>query len=254
MRKELIKKILIIAWLTILCFMLLGNVHAWEVPSYLRVTSGSRLWFSLIEGDLIQNDRTKLGISDNLGIKQDRLVWEYFLNARVWNIHVLRVKAEPSSLYDQSAKDSSIKAYDYRVGYDLDFYMSPQALAGFNADLEVINLRSLVNDVKVGTSVYNYAESQTRVVPSLGLHGSFYPILQAIALRPSVSGRVNWWDYESLQTWDWEVAAGVDIPVNALWTWTVNGGYRMWNVKTKRERDRVDLTRKGFFLETSVRF
>lgn len=254
MRLGLTKKLLVIAWLTILCFMLLGNVHAWEVPAYLRITNGTRLWFSLIEGDLVQNDKTKLGITENLGIKQDKIAWEYFLNARLENIHVLRFRAEPTTAYDQSAKDSSLKMWNYRLGYDLDFYMSPQALAGLNVDVDLMNLRTWVDDVRVGNSVFNYGENKTRLIPALGLHGSYYPIIQGVALRPNISTRVNWWDYESLRALDLELSAAVDIPVNELWTWTINGGYRIWSVGAKRDRDKVDMTRKGFFIETSVRF
>lgn len=251
---SIVKKIVIIAWLTVLSFMLLANVHAWEVPSYLRLTSGARLWFTNIGGDLIQPDRTKIGITDNLGVKKDNLTWEYFFNARVDGIHVGRVKLELPSRYDQSANDSALKLYDVRVGYDLDFYMTPQALVGLNLDMDVFNIQTIVNNVRVGASTFNYSENRSRIIPSLGLHGSFYPILSSIALRPNVSARVNWWDYESLQTWDWEVSAAVDIPVNPLWTWSMNGGYRMWNVKAKRNHDQVDVTRNGFFVETSVRF
>jgi len=254
MTASIIKKLLIIAWLTILSFMLLANVHAWEVPSYLRLTSGARLWFTNLDGDLVQPDRTKIGITDNLGVAKDRLTWEYSLIGRVENIHVVRLKFELPSMYDQAANDSRLKIYDGRLGYDLDFYMSPQALFGLNADMDVFNVQSVVNNVKVGASTSNYTENRTRVIPSLGLHGSFYPILQGIALRPNISARVNWWDYESLKTWDWEVSTAVDIPVNPLWTWSMNGGYRMWYVKTKRDHDQVDMTRGGFFVETSVRF
>lgn len=251
---SMIKKLLIITWLTLLSFMLLANVHAWEVPSYLRLTSGSRLWFTNISGDLIQPDRTKIGIIDNLGVTKDQLTWEFLLTSRVENIHVARVKFELPSLYGQSDNGSSVKIYDVRAGYDLDFYMTPQALFGLNVDVDAFNIATVVNNVRVGSSSYNYSENRTRVLPSLGLHGSFYPILQGIALRPNLSARVNWWDYESVKTWDWEVSAAVDIPVNPLWTWSMNGGYRMWNIRTKRDKDEVDVTRNGFFVETSVRF
>jgi len=254
MVKEHVKKALLISWLTLLLFMLFTNVHAWEVPSYLRITSGARVWFSLIEGDLVQEDRTKLGITDNLGIKQDELAWEFLASARAGNLHVLRVRVEPATLYDQSINDCNVKVRSIRTGYDLDFYMSPQALIGANTDLDVFNLKTRVNDVTVGNSTFNYSEDNTHLIPSVGLHGTFYPILQGIAIRPNISTRVNWWDYQGTETWDWELAAAVDVPVNELWTWTLNGGYRIWNIKLKRERDTVDVIRKGFFLETSILF
>jgi hypothetical protein len=53
-------------------------------------------------------------------------------------------------------------------------------------------------------------------------HGSFYPIIESISLRPNVTGRVNWWNYNNLEAWDWEVSSAVDIPINSLWTWTIN--------------------------------
>ena len=56
------KKFLVIVWLTVLCFLLLGNVHAWDVPAFLRLNAGSRTWFSALQGDLIQGDRTKVDL------------------------------------------------------------------------------------------------------------------------------------------------------------------------------------------------
>ncbi|MEJ2716239.1 MAG: hypothetical protein P8182_03740 [Deltaproteobacteria bacterium] len=254
MLKNITKKFLLLSWLTLFWFVLLGNVHAWEVPAYLRLQSGVRLWFSQIDGDLIQNDRTKIGLIDNLGMKRDQLVWEYFVSARVQNIHQVRLRIEPSTLYDQSTSNSDLKIRNFRIGYDLDFYMTPQALVGLNADLDVMTLRSDVNHVRVGNIVFNYGDDKTRVIPALGLHGTFYPLLPGVALRPNVSTRLNWWDYESVGTWDWEIATGVDIPVNPLWTWSINGGYRIWNIRLKRDYDEVDVTRRGFFIETAVLF
>jgi hypothetical protein len=249
-----IKKILIISWMTALCFMLLANAHAWEIPAYLRLQAGARVWFSFLEGDLIQPDRTKLGILDNLGLKQDSIAWEYLFNIRMANIHLLRLRVEPSTLYDQSVNESFIKLRAGRVGYDLDFFMTPRLLLGGNVDLDVLNLQSSINQVIVGNFLFDYFENQTRAIPSVGLHWTYYPTFSGILLRPNFSTRMNWWDYESLETRDLEVSTAVDIPISELWTWTLSGGYRIWNIKLKRERDRIDMTRKGFFIETSILF
>lgn len=254
MLKYNIKRFLIVTWLTLLCFMLLSNVHAWDVPQYLRMQGGARLWFSSIDGDLIQNDRTRLDIKDNLGIKQDELAWEFFASFRIKSIHVARVRIEPSTLYNQSSSNSYHRVFDARLGYDLDFYMSPQILLGLNLDLDIMNLDSRVNNAVVGGFLYNYSASATRVLPSLGLHGAFYPIISGIALRPNISTRFNWWSSENLENRDWELVGSVDIPINQLWTWTVSGGYRIWNVKASRDRDTVDMTRSGFFVETAILF
>lgn len=248
------KKLLVISWLTILCFLLLGNVHAWEVPSYVRIISGSRMWFSQLEGDLIETDRTKLGLTENLGIKKDKLVWEFFTNFRLDNIHVFRFRFEPLTNYDESRNESSLKIVDFRAGYDLDFYMTPQVLFGANVDLDTIKVDTKVRNVTVGGTFFNYSDDSTRAVPSLGIHGTFYPIMDGISLRPNISGRVNWWNYQDRETWDWEAAAAVDIPINRLWTWSINGGYRFAHVKFKRDRDTLDMNRMGFFLETSLLF
>jgi hypothetical protein len=106
----------------------------------------------------------------------------------------------------------------------------------------------------VGNTLFNYSDNQTRLIPSVGLHGTFYPIVAGVALRPNLFARVNWWDYETVGTWDCELGTAVDIPVTELWTWTVKGGYRIWNIKLKRDHDTVDMTRRGFFIETSVLF
>lgn len=247
------KRFLIIAWLTVLCFLLLGNVHAWEIPSYLRINSGARMWFSNIQGDLIQPDRTKLDFSEHLGLKKERLTWEIFGSLRVDNIHVFRFRAEPFTSYE-SKNDSYQVIRDYRVGYDLDFYMSPQVLFGANIELDILGLETRVNNVTSGAVTFNYHDSRTRAIPLLGLHGAFFPVLDAIALRPNLSSRIGWWNYEGLEAWDWEVAGAVDIPVNRLWTWTISGGYRFWHTKMKRDVDTVDMNLKGFFLETSILF
>jgi hypothetical protein len=249
-----IKKPLIVAWLTFLWYLLLGNVHAWEIPPYLRLDGGARIWFSVVEGDLIQPDRTNLDITDNLGLKQESVVWEYFGSARFQNIHVFRIRVEPFTLYDQAAADSWLELRNLQLGYDLDFYMSPRTLIGFNVDVDFTNVRSEVDNVKVANTVYSYGAGETRVIPSLGLHGIFYPMLEGVAIRPNIYTRLNWWDYESLESWDWTVGSAVDIPVNELWTWTVKAGYRIWNLKMNRGIDAVDLTRKGFFIESSVMF
>ncbi|MFC1834271.1 hypothetical protein ACFL2Q_05995 [Thermodesulfobacteriota bacterium] len=248
------KKALIIVWLTFLWFALLGNVHAWDVPAYLRITSGARLWFTLLDGDLIQEDKTKLGLVDNLGLKQDTLAYEYFSNFRLSNMHVLRLRFEPTTQYGQSLSGSYQKIFDFRFGYDLDFYMTPQILFGANIDMDVVKLETLVNGVRVAGSTFTYREEQTSAIPSFGLHGTFYPIVHGMALRPHVSTRANWWNFGDRATWEWDVTAGADVPVTHLWTWTVSGGYRVWNVRMDRTRDTADITRTGFFLESSILF
>ncbi|MEW6110757.1 MAG: hypothetical protein AB1664_01395 [Thermodesulfobacteriota bacterium] len=252
--QDKVKKTIVTAWLTVLLFALLGNVHAWEVPAYLRFNGGARLWFSAIDGDLIQGDRTKLGFTGNMGLTQDVFTWELFASLRYNNIHALRLRGEPYTGYTSSANGSYQKVRNLRIGYDGDYYMSPQVLIGLNVDLDVLNLDTRVSNVTVGNVVYNYSETQTWAIPSIGLHGTFYPIIDGISLRPNISSRFNWWDMDSRSMWDWEVATAVDIPINPLWTWTIAGGYRMWNTKIDRSRDTIDMTRRGFYIETAILF
>ena len=248
------KRLFVTTWFTLLCFLALSNVHAWDVPPYLRVNGGARMWFTVLEGDLIQDDRTKLDLIENLGIKSDQMVWEFFSTVRLDNIHVLRFRCEPMTDYDTSASGSFQRIRDFRFGYDMDFYMTPQFLLGANVDLGGLSLDTWVREVVVGNAMFNYREGMTRFVPTVGLHGTFYPILDGIALRPNISGRVNWWNYQTLQTWDWEFGAAVDVPINTLWTWSVYGGYRYWHIDLQRTTDRVDMNRSGFFVETSLLF
>lgn len=248
------QKILVTIWLTALWFLLLGNVHAWEVPSFVRLNGGYRMWFTTLQGDLVQKDRTKIDLTGNLGVKKEALSWELFSSLRLENIHVFRIKWEPTTMYAQSRNDSALQVWNLGFGYDLDFYMSPQALFGANVDLDVTNVRSRVRDVTVGMARFNYDEDATRVIPSLGIHGIFYPVVTGIALRPNLSGRARWMSYEGLECWDWEASSAVDIPVNKLWTWSVNSGYRYSHSKIKRDRDTVDMNRSGFFVETAILF
>ncbi len=248
------KKFLVTIWLTLLWYLLLGNVHAWEVPNCLRLSGGARMWFSSLAGDLIQPDNTKLDLIQNLGLKEDELSWDFFLSARLNNVHVFRFRAEPTTVYTQPKTDAAHRVRNFRVGYDLDFFMAPQALLGTNVDLDVLTVDTTVRDVTVGLVLYNYCDSTTRAIPEIGLHGTFYPILQGIALRPNVSGRINWMNYEGVDAVDWEASTAVDVPVNRFWTWSVSGGYRFQHTKFKRNRDTVDMNRSGFFLETAVLF
>jgi hypothetical protein len=247
------KRFLVTAWLTILCFLLLANAHAWDVPSHIRMIGGVRMWFTVLEGDLIQPDRARVDLNDNMGIPEDVLVWDFFTSVRVCNFHVFRLRGEPVTSYE-SKNESFVKIWYLQAGYDLDFYMSPQALLGANVDLNITNYNTDVRNVAVGGNVYNYHDSQTLTLPQIGLHATFYPILDDIALRPNISGRFNWWNYADRESWDWEVATAVDIPVNRLWTWSVAGGYRYWHTKFKRERDTLDINRMGFFVESSLLF
>jgi hypothetical protein len=247
------KRIFVTAWLTILCFLLLANVHAWEVPSYIRMTGGSRLWFTVLEGNLIQPDRTKVDLTDNIGLSRNKLVWDFFTSMRFWNIHVLQLRWEPLTTYD-SKNDSFAKVRFFQIGYDLDFYMSPQILLGGNVDLNVNNIDTDVENVFVGGNLYNYHDEETLTIPSIGMHGTFYPILNDIALRPNVSSRFDWWNYRDREYWNWEIAGSVDVPINMWWTWTVSGGYKFWHTKFKRDQDTLDINRMGFFVETSLLF
>lgn len=247
-------KIFTTLWLTVLCFLLLGDVYAWEVPSYLRMSGGSRAWFTSVRGDLIQPDLTKIDLGTNLGVKPDALSWEFFGSIRLENIHVLRCRVEPETLYAQAKNESLHKVRNIRAGYDLDFYMTPQMLVGANVDLDVLTIESRVKDVTVGVMHFTYNQDQTRLVPSVGIHGTFYPIVEGIALRPNVSARCGWFSYEGLESWDWEAVTGVDIPINRLWTWSVSTGYRGWYTRFKRGRDTVDMRRNGLFVETSILF
>ncbi len=248
------KRLLIISWLTALCFLLLGNVHAWDLPAYVRVNSGARMWFSSIDGDLIQRDRTKLGFRDNMGLDVDTLSWEIYGSGRYDNVHVVNMSAETSTLYDGSANGSSQKTWNVKLGYDLDFVMTPQLLFGSNSRVSVVNLSSEVRGVTVGAATYDYDAAATRIVPSMGMHGTYFPIIPGISLRPSVSGRTNVWNYDGIEALEWQVTAGLDVPITTLWTWSINGGYQFSHMKINREQDMVDVNRKGFFLETSLLF
>ncbi len=247
-------RLAVTTWLTALCFLLLSNAHAWEIPSYVRIDGGARMWFTVLDGDLIQPDKTKLDLIENLGLKKNQITWEFFSSFRLNNIHVFRIRLEPSTDYNESQSHSHQSVRDLSVGYDLDFCMTPQLLFGVNADLVVLGADSRVRNVMVGNELFNYQTSDTRLYPAVGLHGTFYPILEGIALRPNVSGRVNWWNYQNFETWDWEVGAAVDVPINRLWTWSVHGGYRCWHIKFKRSMDWLDMNRSGFFVETSLLF
>ena len=87
------------------------------MPAFFRLNAGSRTWFSALQGDLIQGDRTKVDLTDNVGIDSNKLVWEFFANFRLDNIHVLRFRTEPSSVYN-SRGDSFQKIRYFQVGYD----------------------------------------------------------------------------------------------------------------------------------------
>ena len=248
------KKLILVANITILWFLMAVTVYAWEVPSYLRANGGVRMWFTNIEGDLIQLDRTKIGLGENMGLKKEKLVWEFFASMRFDNAHVFRLRAEPSTVYDQSSNDSYLQIKDWRLGYDLDFYMTPQMLFGANVDLVFAGYDTKISNVMVGGSVYNYRTEANKVFPTLGVHGTFYPVVQGIALRPNIAGRVNWWNNSDFETWEWEALSGVDIPINSYWTWNVSTGYRYDHIKFKREIDTLDINRGGFFLEASLLF
>jgi hypothetical protein len=248
------KKFLVTLWLTLLWYLLLGNVHAWEVPNCLRINGGTRMWFSSLTGDLIQKDNTKLDLIKNVGLKDDELAWEFFAGSRLNNIHVFRFRGEFTTAYMQPKNDSSHRVRSFRVGYDLDFIMAPQVLFGVNVDLDALTIDSDVKNVTVGLITYNYRDGVTKAVPQIGFHGTFYPILQGISLRPNLSGRIDWMNYEGLEVVNWEAGTAVDVPVNRFWTWSVNGGYRFEHTKVKRDRDMVDMNRSGWFIETSVLF
>jgi hypothetical protein len=248
------KKIILNISIMILSALMVQTALAWEVPSCIRANGGFRMWFSNIEGDLIQLDRTKIGLGENMGLTKEKLVWEYFASMRFDNVHVFRLRAEPSTVYDQSSNDSYLQLKDWRLGYDLDFFMTPQVLLGANINLVFSGYDTKVSEVVVGATTYNYRSEANKVFPTLGVHGTFYPIVEGIALRPNISGRVNWWNYRDFETWEWEALTGVDIPVNMYWTWNVSGGYRYDHIKFKREIDTLDANRSGFFLETSLLF
>jgi hypothetical protein len=248
------KKYLVTTWMTVFWYLLLVNVYAFDIPCFLRLNGGVRMWFSELSGDLVQGDRTKIDLIANGGLNRNLLVWDFFGSARVNNIHVFRFRVEPSSLYGQSANDSWFKVSSLRLGYDADVVMTPQLLFGANIDLDTYRAATGIGNVRVGGNSYHYDASDTKFIPSLGAHGTFYPIMDGIALRPNIFGRFNWWNYQGTELWDAEMAAGVDIPVNPLWTWTIAGGYRFWHTKFNRDRDTLDVNRTGFFLETSVLF
>ncbi|MEW6349290.1 MAG: hypothetical protein AB1646_09520 [Thermodesulfobacteriota bacterium] len=242
------------ALIALICLMPQGDASAGSFPPYVRLNGGARVWFSRIEGDLIQPNNTKLGLTENLAINPERVAWDYFGSLRLDNVHVLRVNAEIGTAYDQSRNDSYFKTWNAQVTYDLDFYMTPQFLLGSQTNIGVVGLETLVNNVKVGDATFNYHEKISKVVPSLGFHGIFYPILSGISVRPNFSGRLNWWNYESLELYDWEVAGAFDVPLNRKLTWSMGGGYRFSRLGMKRNNDRVEFNRRGFFLETSLLF
>ena len=163
------KHFLITTWLTILCFLLFSNVYAWEMPSCVRVSGGSRMWFSTLQGDLIQSDHTKLDLTENLGLKRDDLVWSFFASTRIKNVHVLRVRAEPYSVYEQSGGDSSLRVKDARLGYDCDFYMAPQVLFGVNFDLDILSVDTRVRNVVVANASFSYNDASTKGSPEPGV-------------------------------------------------------------------------------------
>ncbi len=126
------------------------------------------------EGDLIQADRTKVDLIDNVGLSKDKLVWEFFSSMRFSNIHVVRFRWEPLTAYE-SRNDSFAKVRFFQAGYDLDFYMCPQLLFGANWDLNVTNFNTDLRDVVVAGNLYNYHDNQTLTIPSLACTARFTP-------------------------------------------------------------------------------
>ncbi len=238
----------------LICLLPGVDACAGSFPPYVRLNGGARVWFSRIDGDLIQPDNTKLGLTENLAINPEKVTWDYFGSLRLDNVHVVRFNGEIGTAYEQSRNDSFLKTWSAQATYDLDFYMTPQFLLGSHTSVGVWGMETLVINVKVGETVFNYQEKITKVFPSLGFHGIFYPILSGIAVRPNFSGRLNWWNYESLELYDWEAAGAFDIPLNRNWTWSMGGGYRFCRVGLKRNKDRIEIKRTGFFLETSLLF
>ena len=220
----------------------------------MRLSGGARVWFSKIGGNLIQPNQAKLGLCEDLGINSEKVVWDMFGALRLDNVHVLRLRGETGTSYDQSKTDSFFKTWNVQATYDLDFYMTPKFLLGSQSAVTILGLESFVNNVTVGDTVYNYQERSWKMVPSMGFHGIYYPILIGIAVRPNVSARVSWWSYESIQLRDWEVAGSFDVPFNAFWTCSIGGGYRAWSLNLKRDKDRIDINRTGYFLEASFMF
>ena len=61
------KKIILTISVFILSALIIETGYAWEVPNCIRANAGVRMWFSNIEGDLIQLDRTKIGLGEKHG-------------------------------------------------------------------------------------------------------------------------------------------------------------------------------------------
>ncbi len=233
-------------------FPILGQ--AWQVPSYLRLDAGVRLWFSELSGDLIQDDKTKIGIDTNLGLKPDQLTWEIFGSGRFDNIHVVRINWDTETLYENPHTGSSHKVWNIDLAYDLDFYMTPRILFGTHSNVSVLNLKTLVSDVEIGEIDYNYSSSGYHTIPGIGLHAAYYPIMGGVAIRPTIMGRASWWNQGATQNLKWEVSTGMDVPLTSLWTWSLCGGYQFSHTKLKRDADSVELNRKGFFIQGSLLF
>lgn len=228
--------------------------QAWEVPAYLRIDSGARLWFSELDGDLIQEDNTKIGVDTNLGLKTDQLAWEIFGSGRFDNIHVVRLNYQMETAYENAKTGSTQKFWNLDLAYDLDFYMTPRVLFGTHSKVTILHVDTQVKDIEIGETPYNYSSKGSHTIPGVGLHGAYYPIIGGVAIRPVVTGRASWWNQGTTQNWNWEVATGMDVPLTTLWTWSLSGGYQFRRIKLQRDTDSVELDRRGFFIQGSLLF
>ena len=79
---------------TVLVLAGAANAFSGEAPPYVRLHGEAKVWFSKIGGDLIQPDQTKLGLTENLGINSEKVVWDMSCGLRLDNVHVLRFHGE----------------------------------------------------------------------------------------------------------------------------------------------------------------
>ena len=82
----------------------------------------------------------------------------------------------------------------------------------------------------------------------MGFHGTYYPILMGIAVRPNMSARVSWWNYESIRLPRLGSDPLIAVTLNAFWTCSIGGGSRAWSLNLKRDKDGIDIHRTGYFL------
>ncbi len=234
---------------------------------------GMRPFFSYLTGSVKAlskgGEGSFLNLRGHLRIPEDKTLWEFYSNLRLWDKVTVRIEYMPwhwggsghagtdgnfagllITQNDSLTTDLHITILSAGADYDVSF--GRDLVFGPNADLFIIKwTQHVANDI-VGSVDFD----QTVIQPTIGGHIRYEPTNTGYFswFKPYLEGRFGWMSFDGLSVYHWNMATGVAPPLSKNVDAGVRVGYKSWKMDGNRRLLYTDVGIEGLYFDFGLRF